>query len=79
MSFGILLKGFNEYFFKRWLNFFLDFIPQFIFFNTLFGYLVLLIFIKWATDYEGRDLNEVPSIINALLDTFMKGGEVVDY
>ncbi|KAH1224519.1 V-type proton ATPase subunit a3 [Glycine max] len=43
MNLGIVMSYFNAIFFRN------SFIPQMIFLNSLFGYLSLLIIVKWAT------------------------------
>ncbi|KAK4761320.1 hypothetical protein SAY87_006213 [Trapa incisa] len=49
MNLGIILSYFNANFFKNGLNIWFQFIPQMIFLNSLFGYLSLLIIVKWWT------------------------------
>ncbi|KZV26198.1 V-type proton ATPase subunit a3 [Dorcoceras hygrometricum] len=49
MNLGIILSYFNARFFKNNLNTWFQFIPQMIFLNSLFGYLSVLIIIKWCT------------------------------
>lgn len=49
MNLGILLSYFNARFFKSTLDIRFQFVPQVIFLNSLFGYLSLLIIIKWCT------------------------------
>ncbi|OWM80297.1 hypothetical protein CDL15_Pgr019577 [Punica granatum] len=49
MNLGIILSYFNAKFFKNGVNIWFQFIPQMIFLNSLFGYLSLLIIVKWAT------------------------------
>ncbi|XP_073278035.1 V-type proton ATPase subunit a3 [Primulina huaijiensis] len=49
MNLGIILSYFNARFFKSTLNTWFQFIPQMIFLNSLFGYLSVLIIIKWCT------------------------------
>ncbi|KAJ7978504.1 V-type proton ATPase subunit a [Quillaja saponaria] len=49
MNLGILLSYFNALFFRNSLNTWFQFIPQMIFLNSLFGYLSLLIILKWCT------------------------------
>ncbi|KAL7616971.1 hypothetical protein Lser_V15G01908 [Lactuca serriola] len=48
MNLGILLSYFNSVFFNNSLDIRYQFIPQMIFLNSLFGYLSLLIIIKWC-------------------------------
>lgn len=49
MNLGIILSYFNAKFFANPLNIWYQFVPQMIFLNSLFGYLALLIIIKWCT------------------------------
>nr|CAD1843569.1 unnamed protein product [Ananas comosus var. bracteatus] len=49
MNLGIILSYFNATFFRNGLNIWYQFIPQLIFLNSLFGYLSLLIIVKWCT------------------------------
>ncbi|XP_043713377.1 V-type proton ATPase subunit a2-like [Telopea speciosissima] len=49
MNLGIVLSYFNAKFFGNGLNIWFQFIPQMIFLNSLFGYLSVLIIMKWCT------------------------------
>ncbi|XVF73847.1 hypothetical protein PTKIN_Ptkin13bG0014200 [Pterospermum kingtungense] len=49
MNLGIILGYFNAKFFENELNIWYQFVPQIIFLNSLFGYLSLLIVVKWCT------------------------------
>ncbi|KAB5561364.1 hypothetical protein DKX38_006321 [Salix brachista] len=49
MNLGIILSYFNATYFKNSVNIWFQFIPQMIFLNSLFGYLSLLIILKWCT------------------------------
>ncbi|THU67042.1 hypothetical protein C4D60_Mb05t20490 [Musa balbisiana] len=49
MNLGIILSYFNAKFFSNSINTWYQFIPQLIFLNSLFGYLSLLIIVKWCT------------------------------
>ncbi|KAJ8763484.1 hypothetical protein K2173_002367 [Erythroxylum novogranatense] len=49
MNLGIILSYFNAAYFGNSLNIWFQFIPQMIFLNALFGYLSLLIIVKWCT------------------------------
>lgn len=49
MNLGIILSYFNARFFNSSLDIRHQFIPQMIFLNSLFGYLSLLIIVKWCT------------------------------
>ncbi|KAK8647980.1 hypothetical protein V6N13_128744 [Hibiscus sabdariffa] len=49
MNLGIILSYCNAIFFGSSLNIWFQFIPQMIFLNSLFGYLSVLIILKWYT------------------------------
>ncbi|CAK9178467.1 unnamed protein product [Ilex paraguariensis] len=49
MNLGIILSYFNAKFFASDINIWYQFVPQMIFLNSLFGYLSLLIIVKWCT------------------------------
>ncbi|XP_031269107.1 V-type proton ATPase subunit a3-like [Pistacia vera] len=49
MNLGIVLSYFNAKFFGNDVNIRHQFVPQMIFLNSLFGYLSLLIIVKWCT------------------------------
>lgn len=85
MTIGICMGLFNHIHYRKWMNIIFEFIPQvfFIFFNhisnflkilfmsLIFGYLVLLIFIKWAIP-----LRNEPYLINVLIDIFLSFGSL---
>ncbi|GMP89099.1 hypothetical protein CsSME_00040813 [Camellia sinensis var. sinensis] len=49
MNLGIIISYFNARFFSNSVDIWYQFVPQMIFLNSLFGYLSLLIIIKWCT------------------------------
>ncbi|XP_068319978.1 V-type proton ATPase subunit a3-like [Pyrus communis] len=49
MNLGIMISYFNARFFRSNLNVWFQFVPQMIFLNSLFGYLSILIVMKWWT------------------------------
>ncbi|KAG6585562.1 V-type proton ATPase subunit a2-like [Cucurbita moschata] len=49
MNLGIILSYFNAKFFEEKINIWYQFVPQMIFLNSLFGYLSLLIIVKWCS------------------------------
>jgi len=54
MTFGIILKGINAIYFKAWLDFFCEFLPMILFDLALFGYMVIMIFVKWSINWQHR-------------------------
>ena len=73
MILGLLLKGLNDILFSDYADFVFEFIPQLIFMCLLFGYMILMIYIKWGTDWSD-DTSKAPSIITQLLMIFLNMG-----
>ena len=63
MSLGIFMKGMNCIHHRAPVEFIFEFIPQIVFLLSLFGFMDLLIILKWLTNWEGRE-NLAPSIIS---------------
>ena len=74
MSLGIVLKGCNDLYFGRAVDFIFEFIPQLVMFLCLFGFMDLMVIVKWTTDYSD-DTSKAPAIINAMLNMAMNGGQ----
>ena len=75
MIMGIFIKGLNSIYFNNYLDFIFEFLPQLVFMTFLFGYMNLMIIIKWLTDWTQKTTSP-PSIISQLLNVFLKGGSV---
>jgi len=73
MSLGICMKAFNALYFKNKLDFYFEFVPQIILMMVLFGYMDMLIIVKWLTDYSGRE-HEAPSVITTMIEMALNGG-----
>lgn len=54
MTWGIILRGVNAYYFKSTLDLVCEFIPMMLFNLSLFGYMVILIFVKWSINWQHR-------------------------
>jgi len=52
MSLGVFMKAFNSIHQKKTIDFFFEFIPQIVLLLVLFGFMDLLIVIKWVTNYD---------------------------
>ena len=75
MTLGIDLKGINAIYEKNLVECFCVFIPQLIFMLILFGYMDLLIFLKWSVYYEGEE-NRAPDIKSYLMNMILKFGKL---
>ena len=62
MSMGICLRGLNNLYFKQYVDFVFEFIPQLVFMLSTFGYMCVVIVIKWLQNWEGHA--SPPSILN---------------
>ena len=76
MILGIIMKGLNDIHFKNGIGFIFEFIPQLIFMSMLFGYMNVMIFIKWATNWS-KHPTKAPSLIAQMMNIFLKIGSVV--
>jgi len=55
MTWGIILRGMNGYYVQGFgLDFWTEFLPMIIFDVGFFGYMILLIFIKWSINWDER-------------------------
>lgn len=85
MSLGIFMKAFNAFHFKKPLDFFFEFLPQIILLWVLFGWMNLLIIIKWLTPWyitkdnepnpPNQNVNRAPGIISVMINMFLGFGE----
>ena len=75
MVLGIVLKGFNAIFEKNIIEIVFIFIPQIVLMLILFGYMDILIFIKWSIDYKDKEYR-APDIKTFLMNIFLKFGEL---
>ncbi|RUS70849.1 hypothetical protein EGW08_021387 [Elysia chlorotica] len=62
MFFGISLSYLNHRHFQKPLNIIFDFIPMVVFLFCMFGYLVILVFVKWLK-YSSTSSQEPPSLL----------------
>ena len=69
------MKAFNSIYFKNKLDFLCEFVPQIILLLVLFGYMDLMIFCKWLTDFTHREYM-APSVISSMINMALKGGAI---
>ena len=76
MFLGVILKLVNSLHFGRILDALFEFLPQVVFLLALFGYMDLMIILKWLTHYE--DTNQTPNIITSVINIFIGFGKTTD-
>ncbi|CAG8441420.1 1443_t:CDS:10 [Diversispora eburnea] len=82
MSFGIILTIYNYTYFKKTISIYAEFIPQMLFMQSIFGYLVFTIIYKWSIDWYEKDTegnalrNSPPGLLNMLIYMFLQPGTV---
>ena len=52
MCLGTVMKGFNAIFHKNWVEFIFDVCTQIALLMALFGFMDLMIFVKWTTNWD---------------------------
>lgn len=73
---GLFLRLANAIYFKNTIDIFLECIPQLVFMIGLFGYMVAIIIVKWATDWTVPGSGSPPSLIDTLINIALKPGSV---
>ncbi|EPQ32383.1 uncharacterized protein PFL1_00579 [Pseudozyma flocculosa PF-1] len=82
MTLGICLNVPNYIQFGQRRKIWAEFIPQMLFMQSLFGYLVFCIVYKWSIDWYETDAsgtvfrNNPPGLLNMLIYMFLKPGDV---
>ena len=80
MTVGIVLSLLNHLCYRDWKKVFFQFIPEFVFFQGIFGYLVFTILYKWSVDWTSADgvphivgagPEPAPSLLTLLINMFM--------
>ncbi|EAU81878.1 vacuolar (H+)-ATPase subunit [Coprinopsis cinerea okayama7 len=75
MTFALCLQVPNHFRFNRKSEIWTNFIPQMIFLQSIFGYLVLCILYKWTVDWSKSPVSP-PSLLNMLITMFLEPGVV---
>jgi len=75
MSFAICLQVLNHLHFKRPELIWAEFLPQILFMESIFGYLVVCIVYKWSVDWEQAGA-QPPDLLNMLIKMFLSPGNV---
>ena len=84
MILGVVLKFMNTVYHKNWVDFWCEAVPQMVFMLTFFGWMIVLIVVKWLINWDERMAGNVkglcnpPSLINTLINFALKPGSVSD-
>ncbi len=76
MTFALCLQIPNHLRFHRVVDIYANFIPQMIFLQSIFGYLVICILYKWSVDWSETSMDP-PSLLNMLINMILKPGAVL--
>ena len=75
MTFALCFAAVNARHFKSKVDFFGNFVPGMIFFQSIFGYLAICIVYKWSVNW-GESGRNPPSLLNMLIQMFLSPGNV---
>lgn len=75
MTFALCLQLPNHIRFKSSLDIWANFVPQIIFLESIFGYLVVCILYKWSYDWSQSDTNP-PSLLLMLISMVLSPGQI---
>jgi V-type H+-transporting ATPase subunit a len=75
MALGVCMKGLNSLYFGSHVDFFFEFIPQIVLLLSLFGFMDLLIILKWLTNYSVMVGAVPPSVIALMIQMGLNFGE----
>lgn len=75
MTFALCLQVPNHIRFKRPVDIWANFVPQMIFLQSIFGYLVLCILYKWSIDWSTSS-TAPPSLLTMLINMFLQPGSL---
>lgn len=75
MTFALCLQVPNHVRFKNQSDIWTNFVPQMLFLQSIFGYLVVCILYKWSVDWSKSPISP-PSLLNMLINMFLSPGTI---
>ncbi|KAI0136952.1 V-type ATPase, V0 complex, 116kDa subunit family [Xylariales sp. AK1849] len=75
MTYSLCLSWFNARHFKKPIDIWGNFVPGMIFFQSIFGYLVICIIYKWSINWGERG-ESPPGLLNMLIYMFLRPGDL---
>lgn len=77
MTYSLLFSYVNARHFKKPIDIWGNFVPGMIFFQSIFGYLVLCIIYKWSVNWnDPNNPREAPGLLNMLIYMFLQPGTI---
>ncbi|ORZ30711.1 H+-ATPase subunit [Catenaria anguillulae PL171] len=76
MTFATFLSLANHLHYKKQINVWCMFVPQVLFMQAIFGYLVVCIVYKWAVNWNAPGAGSPPGLLNMLIFMFLQPGQV---
>jgi V-type H+-transporting ATPase subunit a len=74
MSMGIIMKGLNAIHFRSKVDFFFEFVPQIVLLLVLFGFMDMMIIIKWLVNWDLKVGAKPPAIITNMITMSLSFG-----
>jgi V-type H+-transporting ATPase subunit a len=74
MGVGVLLSLMNHLYYNDMLHVWFRFVPEIVFLSCTFGYMALLIVIKWCTTWTNT--HDAPSLLETMTNFFLSPGTV---
>ena len=75
MTFALCLQIPNHLRFRKQSDIWTNFLPQMLFLQSIFGYLVVCILYKWSVDWS-KSSTAPPSLLNMLINMFLSPGTI---